>query len=144
MSRLADKQSRSCVSFSSWVHRLGCSISKTFGLPEDVRHAHRLLLAFRGPRSGSWGEMQYHKLPLPPIFLIPGGNRIALPPRAVLPAPAPVPRLVGRASSTLLLAIPKPGVTHPPQLHRNPCQANLPILAPHFGFGQDRRPSSPP
>jgi len=49
-----------------------------------------------------------------------------------------------RTWSTLPLTIPKPGVTQPPQLQRNPCQANLPMLAPHLGLGHARRPSNPP
>lgn len=45
-------------------------------------------------------------------------------------------------TSTLARATPIAGTTHFPQLHRNPCQANLPTLASHLGFGHVSRPDS--
>lgn len=86
-----------------------------------------------------------HRFPFPPLLIL-GGNLTALPgPRTGRPAASTTPLLFAiRTSSTRPFAIPNPGVTHPPQLHRNPCHANLPMFAPHFGFGHDRRPSSSP
>ena len=94
-----------------------------------------------------------HRFPFPGRFM-PGGKRIALCTAALpfaFPSPPsdPFPCLPFvefwvRASSTFPFARPNPGVTHPPQLHRNPCHANLPMLAPHHCVGQVSRPSSSP
>lgn len=72
---------------------------------------------------------------------IPGGSRI---PKAAGPGPPP-PRaatLTRLVISTLALASPIAGTTQFPQLHRMPCHANLPILAPQFALGHVRRPDN--
>ena len=85
-----------------------------------------------------------HRFPRP---FMPGGNLIAPPPGAPMPAPLTTSSTLlveASTSSTLLLITPNPGVTQPPQLHLNPCQANLPTFTPQFRPGHVSRPSSLP
>jgi len=87
----------------------------------------------------------YHRFPRPePVSLfaagrIPGGRRIPSAPGGGLP----VPRAFGLlAMSTRALVRHRAGTTQLLQLHCIPCQANLPILAPQVGLGQDNRPDN--
>lgn len=85
-------------------------------------------------------QTSFHRFPRPePVGLgsagrIPGGRRM--------------PRAAGRLPddraliSTRAFARASAGTTQVLQLHWRPCQANFPILDPHVGLGQVRRPDN--
>lgn len=72
-----------------------------------------------------------------------GGRRIPITAGGslfLLGPPAPV--FERSTMSIRALATPIAGTTHLPQLHCMPAQANLPMLDPHAGLGQIRRPDN--